>query len=152
MEVLGIWQPAPNSSAVSDADFPIDTQFPAMIDSMIIEQDPGCTANSDTIVVSVPLSHSHESSESVSSQSPMQSASPLPPVPSEQNANEASAFPCRHSPCNKVFTNTGLRARHERATHKVPAQCTHCYKFIKNRADYKTKHARVCRVLPRGVF
>lgn len=149
---LWIWQPASNSSAVSDADLPINTQILAMIDSMIIEQDPECTASSNTIVLSVPLSHSHQSSEYVTSHSSMQSAYSLPPVPSDQDANEASTFPCRHSPCSKLFTNSSLRARHERATHKAPAQCTHCYKFINNRADYKTKHARVCRVCPERCF
>ncbi|KAF8544400.1 hypothetical protein BDD12DRAFT_873105 [Trichophaea hybrida] len=46
-------------------------------------------------------------------------------------------------------TRTNLR-RHERTVHKRPTPCCYCQKPIKNRPDYRAKHAKVCKSQPRA--
>ncbi|KAF8244433.1 hypothetical protein K440DRAFT_14689 [Wilcoxina mikolae CBS 423.85] len=45
-------------------------------------------------------------------------------------------------------TRTNLR-RHERTVHGRPTPCRYCQKPVKNRPDYRAKHAKVCKFQPR---
>jgi hypothetical protein len=57
---------------------------------------------------------------------------------------------CRH--CPGEISSTSNRSRHEKSVHGESVICGHCNKPIKNRPDYKRKHAQACKFSPRVVF
>lgn len=58
----------------------------------------------------------------------------------------------RCSQCPEVFFTSSNRRRHERSVHGGSVQCSHCLTWIRDRADYKKKHARACKAQRRDVF
>jgi hypothetical protein len=61
-------------------------------------------------------------------------------------------YRCRKNGCKKVFPTSSNRRRHEKSVHGGKTACSYCLKPIGGRADYKNKHARACKALPREVF
>ncbi|KAF8538619.1 hypothetical protein BDD12DRAFT_841675 [Trichophaea hybrida] len=59
---------------------------------------------------------------------------------------------CGHDGCPKVFPTSSNRRRHERSVHGGTTACSYCLKLIKDRADYKKKHASICKALAREEF
>ncbi|KAF8542017.1 hypothetical protein BDD12DRAFT_432178 [Trichophaea hybrida] len=67
-------------------------------------------------------------------------------VPSQHRPNHA----CIH--CKMIFPTSSNRRRHEKSVHGGTIACRHCDKPIRDRADYKKKHANVCKALSRAEF
>ncbi|KAF8241900.1 hypothetical protein K440DRAFT_620708 [Wilcoxina mikolae CBS 423.85] len=70
-----------------------------------------------------------------------------PPI---QDAQRRRLHRC--SQCPEVFFTSSNRRRHEKSVHGGSIQCSHCLTRIRDRSDYKKKHARACKAQRRNVF
>ncbi|KAF8246214.1 hypothetical protein K440DRAFT_662300 [Wilcoxina mikolae CBS 423.85] len=93
---------------------------------------------------STPTNASSEPSPAVSSNT---TATATPPV---QDFSSRRRHLCSH--CPKGFSSPSNRQRHEKSVHGEITACAHCNKPIKDRADYKKKHAKACKAFPRDEF
>ncbi|KAF8253377.1 hypothetical protein K440DRAFT_679383 [Wilcoxina mikolae CBS 423.85] len=86
-------------------------------------------------------------SQTMSSGSSNSGTMETPPVQGTRRVHH-----CSHDGCPKVFPTSSNRRRHEKSVHGGTTACSYCLKLIKDRADYKKKHAKACKAQSREEF